>query len=209
MNYDQYLTINENNDPAGDTYGISAIDKKNLEDATDLRGRINFYLMNMYSRFLSFEEIGSVLEYLDYHYENYVIKNPGNENSFLYFVEESLSDSNIIERRHVIIREWIEEKKDELKESLNVTQATRNKITWKGTPSQFGYLFLELTKQGFIELPSHAGNGSYSGLAKRCFESFDIKTTVENLKKEMNPDKNSLSQGKRVKFTIPNISELA
>ena len=31
----------------------------------------------------------------------------------------------------------------------------------------------------------------------------------DNLKKEMNPEKNSLSHSKQARFTIPNISELA
>ena len=87
------------------------------------------------------------------------------------------------------------------------------KITWKGTPSQFGYIFLELVNHGFIEPPLYASEWSYSGLAKLCYQYFHIEsepgkpTTLENLKKEMNPKNNTLSDTKRAKF--PNLAELA
>ena len=84
----------------------------------------------------------------------------------------------------------------------------RDKIKWLGTPSQFGYIFLELVKQGFIELTLHNGDSNFTELARRCYKYFDIDTTPENLKKEMNPNKNTLSDTKRAKFTIPNLSDL-
>ena len=38
----------------------------------------------------------------------------------------------------------------------------KDKLKWRGTPSQFGYLFLQLAKKGFIEIPSTSGEASYS-----------------------------------------------
>jgi len=82
------------------------------------------------------------------------------------------------------------------------------KIEWKGSPALFGYLFTELVKNGFIEPPLYNGEPSYSGLAKLCFQYFNVnETTLDNLKKEMNPNKNTLSETKRAKF--PNLSDLA
>jgi hypothetical protein len=83
------------------------------------------------------------------------------------------------------------------------------KIKWNGTPSQFGYLFTELIKQGFIEPPLYNGEMNISGFSRLCWECFDINTTPQNLEKECNPNKNDLSETKRAKFTIPNLSDLA
>lgn len=91
-----------------------------------------------------------------------------------------------------------------------------DKIKWKGTPSQFGYLFLQLVEKGYIEPPLYNGDPNFTGLSRLCFQFFDIETTPGNLTKEMTPgtpkkgnDKNTLSQTKRAKFTIPNLSDLA
>ena len=99
---------------------------------------------------------------------------------------------------------------------------SNNKIKWNGTPSQFGYLFLELVKHGFIEPPPHGSEWSYSGLAKQCYQYFHIEskpgklTTLENLIKELQPDniktgnrKNTLCDSIRAKFTIPDLPDLA
>lgn len=91
------------------------------------------------------------------------------------------------------------------KEALNL-----ERIQWKGSPEVFGYVFTELVKNGFIELPTHAGNGSYSKLAKLCYQYFNVNnTTIKNLERVLNPKKNFLTEPKREKFQIPNISDLA
>ena len=46
------------------------------------------------------------------------------------------------------------------------------KIKWLGKPSHFAYLFKELADKGWIEKP----RGSYKGLAKSCFNYFDLNT---------------------------------
>lgn len=84
------------------------------------------------------------------------------------------------------------------------------KIRWKGSPALFGYIFLELIEKGYIEPPLYAGDWNYQGLAKLCFQCFNVNnTTIENLIKEMNPKKHYLSETKKAKFTIPQLSDLA
>jgi hypothetical protein len=85
------------------------------------------------------------------------------------------------------------------------------KLKWLGTPSQFSYIFLELAKNGFIEIPSTNGEASYSKYSKVCWDLFEFqnKTTLENLQKEMNPNKNTLSEGVRAKFTFPSLDDIS
>ncbi len=84
------------------------------------------------------------------------------------------------------------------------------KLKWLGTPSQFAYVFLELSKNGFIEIPSTSGEASYSRYAKVSWELFEFnKTTQENLQKEMNPNKNTLSDTVKAKFTFPSLDEIS
>ncbi len=83
-----------------------------------------------------------------------------------------------------------------------------NKIKWLGSPSIFGFLMTELVKRGYIEPPLRNGESNYAGFAKLCYQYFDIDTTQENLIKEMNPGKCTLSDTKREKFTIPELSDL-
>jgi len=109
---------------------------------------------------------------------------------------------------------WIELEIEKLKEMEKLTSGaevpTSKKIEWKGSPALFGYLFTELIKKGYIEPELHNGEMSYQGTAKLFFNHFNVNnTTFENLKNEMNPGKCKLSDTKRAKFTIPNLSDLA
>jgi len=88
-------------------------------------------------------------------------------------------------------------------------QGANEKIKWLGTPAQFGYIMTELIGKGFVEPPLYNGEPNFSGLTRLCFQAFNIDTTPGNLKNEMNPKRNTLSDTKRQKFTIPNISDLA
>jgi hypothetical protein len=85
------------------------------------------------------------------------------------------------------------------------------KIKWLGTPSQFGFLFSELVKKHYIEPPKTFAEPSYAKYAKICMEVFDINTTEGNLAKELNPaiGKNTLSDTKKEKFTIPEILDIS
>lgn len=83
------------------------------------------------------------------------------------------------------------------------------KIVWKGSPSQFGYLFLELVKKGFIELPKTRGIYSNTQFAKTCYTVFNIDTTLGTLIKALNPKDNKLTDANRKAFVIPDIKTLS
>lgn len=83
---------------------------------------------------------------------------------------------------------------------------SEEKIPWNAPPSVFGHVFLEFVKVGMIPPPLRNGEINYAGLAKLCFRHFKINTTLENLIREMNPGKNSLSETKRLKF--PDLADL-
>lgn len=127
--------------------------------------------------------------------------------------------TKLTEKRRALIKEWITNKKKELTISPSFVQANSkpsDKIKWVGSPSQFGYILLELVKHGFIEPPLYNGEPNFTGLAKLCYNCFSIDTSQENLIKEMNQVKNTLSDTKRAKikisdadFTIPDLSDLA
>lgn len=149
-------------------------------------------------------------KFLDYHFFQY----QGTKEDFIYFAEWTTGElKNLYSTHHKvslsqdyifqIIKDWAEEKRSELK----TDGKHLGKIKWNGSPSVFGYLFLELVKNGFIEAPVRGGDPNYAGFAKQCFQHFELNTTLENLIKEMNPGKNTLSDTKRYKF--PNISDLA
>jgi hypothetical protein len=169
------------------------------------------------------------LNFLDFHFSKYI----GNSIDFLYFIETFLTTDPleytrpdyipdpdgtttfIVYRRRLldspkkqVLFEWLETKKKEIQQS-KISVKQDEKIKWNGTPSQFAYLFLELVKHGFIEPPLYNGEQNFTGLSRLCYQYFDIQTTPGNLIKEMNPEKNTLSDTKRAKFTIPDISDLA
>jgi len=159
--------------------------------------------------------VQTAISFLDYHLKRYSEngENPGN---FLQFIKELIINkfnTKLSEGRRQNIADWIQARENELKDNLKPVHAGE-KIKWKGTPSQFGYLFLELVKQGFIEPPMRNGEYNYKGLARICYDYFDIeskpekKTTPENLAKELNPESNRLSDTKRAKFTIPDKADL-
>jgi hypothetical protein len=85
------------------------------------------------------------------------------------------------------------------------------KLKWKGKAEQFGFIFSELAKKGFIEIPGTHGDASYSKYAKVCFDLFEFEkeTTLENLKRAMNPNKNMLSESNRAKIIIPGKEDIS
>jgi len=84
----------------------------------------------------------------------------------------------------------------------------KNKIKWLGEKNQFGYLFLELTKKGFIEPPISNGEPNFTALARLCYEYFEFDGKFSSLEKELRESSCSLSETKRAKFTIPELSDL-
>ena len=155
-------------------------------------------------------DVQTAIAFLDYHLKRYSEngENPGN---FLQYIKELIINkfkAKLSEGRQQNIADWIQIREHELKNNMKPVHANE-KIKWKGTPSQFGYLFLALVKQGFIEPPMRNGEYNYTGLSRLCNDYFDIETTPQNLTKELNPDKNTLSETKRAKFTIPDLFDLA
>ena len=94
-------------------------------------------------------------------------------------------------------------------ETTSENKQQHTKLKWKATPALFGYIFLELAKKGYIDFPLHNGEINPTGLAKICFEIFEIDTTRDNLIKEMNENKHTLSDTKREKFAIPELKDLS
>ena len=89
------------------------------------------------------------------------------------------------------------------KQNVNV-----EKLKWNCSPSILGYLITELANKGYIEYPLYNGEINPTGLAKICFAIFDTNSTLDNLKKEFNPNKNTLSETKRKKFKIEELKDL-
>lgn len=156
--------------------------------------------------------LARAFDFINYHRQKYAEKN-GNGFIFLLVLEEVIKDNPVLdETREQTILEWITiQKKDYIHSTPQNRHSlhSQNQVTWRGSPSQLGYLFLELVKAGFIEPPLYGGEYNYTGLAKFCFNNFKVNTTQENLIKEMNPLKNTLSDTKRSKFTIPDLTDLA
>jgi hypothetical protein len=79
---------------------------------------------------------------------------------------------------YATIQPFLDEVKDWIN-PINLSNAT--KLKWKGTVSQFGYIFLELVFNDFIEIPMTGGSHSYTKYAAYCMNLFDINTTLGNL----------------------------
>ncbi len=102
------------------------------------------------------------------------------------------------------IYKWYNLKREEIS-----SYGKRIKLKWLGTPSQFGWVFLELAKKGYVETPKTGGQDSYAKYARICNDLFDIKTTPANLEKELNPRSNSLTLANREEIKISPISSLS
>jgi len=162
-----------------------------------------------------------VFDFLTYQLQEYTKKNRDGL-IFLVFIEELIKELEPVkESRKKTIIDWIEEKRKELSQQTAKDRGaevpTLKKIEWKGSPALFGYLFTELIDKGYIEYEKHGTERSYQGTAKLFFNHFNVYnkkgelTTLQNLEKEFNPAsaKQTLSDTKRAKFTIPNLSDLA
>lgn len=104
-------------------------------------------------------------------------------------------------QRHGIVKQLLVLKKIKyLKELLSKAQSTnpakpKEKIQWLGTPSEFGLLFNELIKAGYIKKASHKRQkikDSWTQTAALFFGAFSVtnqtrdgETTEENLRKEI------------------------
>jgi hypothetical protein len=167
------------------------------------------YLEGRFIMLLEYLQDTEIDNFLEFHYKEFA----GEKHLFLINTDQLLKNDNLIEvKKRKIILHWIKEKEKKLNEPE--TKQNERKIKWTGTPSQFGYLFIELVNNGFIDMPLHNGEVNYTEFAKRCFEYFEIKgnkekiTTIGYLTNQLNPEKNSLSDTIRLKFTIPELKDL-
>jgi len=154
--------------------------------------------------------------FLEYHLEKY----RGNKEDFIEKINLLFSTKNTIDyfnkyntdlalqnanHSHIFdhtdgIRRWREQ----------FTTHISQKLKWKGTPSQFGHIFYELAKKGFIDTPMWRGQINKSELARICWGLFEIKSkSIENLAKELSADDNSLTHANKELIKIPHISELS
>jgi hypothetical protein len=108
---------------------------------------------------------------------------------------------------HAEYLQFLKQQLKELEEGKSKLQF--KKLKWNCKPAILGFLITELANKGFIEYPLHNGEINPTGLAKICFELFDCATTKDNLVKEFNQNgKNTLSEIKKIKFRIPELTDL-
>ena len=98
---------------------------------------------------------------------------------------------------------------EKLKSNEQTSSTDIQKLKWNCPPSVLGWLITELANKGYIEYPLYNGEPNPTGLAKTCFGIFELDTTKENLIKEFNSNKNTLSDTKIAKFTIPVLKDLS
>lgn len=87
------------------------------------------------------------------------------------------------------------------------------KLQWNCSPAIAGYIITELVRAGYIEPPKTHGELSYAKLAGICSQLFDIRsdgkpTTLDYLKKVVNPESNPLPDYKRAKLNLPDLDQL-
>lgn len=80
------------------------------------------------------------------------------------------------------------------------------KIAWSGTPAQFGFILRELIDKGYISIPSSVK--SYIEQARYLKDFFDVNTSVENMRKELSTEQNSMVSKNQLRFRIPCIDSL-
>ena len=110
-----------------------------ISEYTDESGEMLFFeekidpeLEYFYFMKTCYSQPSTCIEFLEYHYSQYLLKNPGKQINFIYFVEERLNktfgftykdpegdkfvrdEETIPLLRQTLIREWIEKKKNEL-----------------------------------------------------------------------------------------------
>lgn len=105
----------------------------------------------------------------------------------------------------------IDEENATSKKEKKPTSSTSNKIQVKGSLQSIGYLFSELIKKGYIEVPKRNGNPNTSEISRMILEHFEFinrefeqkkPPTAESIRQTLF-SKNSLSADKQKLFKIP------
>jgi len=218
MSYSKYFTFEECDGDTAEFYQIIhnhtvCIEKRYIEydgQLLELAQNIDQVIYVAVREKMNDPDPEVTTEFLQFHYEKYLADH-GTGRHFLTFLRKNIWKYGLPDQRTETIETWIDAKIKELEpnDKDRATTGHQDKIKWKGTPSQFGYLVAQLIEKGFIDPPLFNGDINFSELSRRCYQYFDIDTTLGNLTKEMNPSKCTLSDTKRAKFTIPNLSDLA
>jgi hypothetical protein len=130
-------------------------------------------------------------------------------NSLNFFIElEKLAYFYDIDYKKILDRMGLELLEYDILNNNIDKQVHTNKLKWLGKPSHLGFIMNLLAENGFIEIPKTNGEQSYSKYAKVLLELFDVRTTLQNLANEVNPEKTSLGYTNKLKFIVPNINDL-
>ena len=144
-------------------------------------------------------DVSDHIEFLEFHKHEYKGENADLISRINVVLASDLNTSSqIIATRFKRVKDWIDSQ----------SQLAPKKLIWKGTPSQFGYIFHLLEKNGFIEAPKRDGKTNNSQYAKNCWELFEFDSeSLENLEKELR--KSSLTFANKELINIPRISEIS
>ncbi|GAB4027295.1 hypothetical protein [Spirosoma koreense] len=128
---------------------------------------------------------------------------------YYYKIEESFTDMEVDDDQT---------SEESGAEVLSTTQEQENqdlglKLKWNCKPAIAGYIISELIRARYIEPPTTNGELSFAKLAGICQQIFDIKyngkpTTLDHLKKVVNPESNTLPDYKRAKLNLPDLEQL-
>lgn len=210
-NITQIFSYIRNEKDRRSVYQFFVSDESLLDDSVKLYQELN----KLFIKFFITKQTLHIHNFLDFHYGDY----EGNKRDFLDELvslveicldQQALPDLSYHERIGLeinirIAKEWIYNEKQE----LNKIKPS-NKVKWNCKPELFGWLFMELVNKGFIEAPLRSGETNYAALARFCNEHFELKstTTLGNMERVLNPDKNQLAYEKKQKFTIPYLNDL-
>jgi hypothetical protein len=81
---------------------------------------------------------------------------------------------------------------------LELYKPKPEKLQWKGSPAEFGFLFMQLFENGWVTKPTK----SYAKDGEILLNYFELETTVATLEKELNPNVYSLTINKENIFKI-------
>jgi hypothetical protein len=122
------------------------------------------------------------------------------------FIEEINVINNLYiseTKKEILLQDF--QKKDETMQEREIKHLNNEqKLVWKGTPSQFGFIIDRLIKGGFLDKPT----SSFAKDAAFFLRHFEIDCTEQTLAKELSENTNSLETNNRKKISIPDKDKL-
>ena len=96
-----------------------------------------------------------------------------------------------------------------LKTDFSTIEEPSTKLKWNIQAEKFGNLFIVLANENYFDLPSYHGEGAYQTLANLLFAFMDVNgTTLDNLRRVLNPTKNTSYIKNPYIFSFPDIKSL-